>query len=136
MKKILIVIGIVLLFFLTAVYLVFDFFFPKAEKFDYPDYSSVESITISRNNEAVSLTGEDAEILYEYISKVKPTRLPSVEDSPGSVPYYTIIIKSEDISYFGHGYIYEKYGVTYFELPYVGIYTLDSNVMSYIKKQY
>lgn len=108
MKNILIIIGIVLLFFLTAVYWAFDLFFPKAEKFDYPDYSSVESITITGNNEAVSLSGEDTEILYEYISKVKPTRLLSVEDSPGSVPYYTIIIESKDISYFGYGYIYEK----------------------------
>ena len=133
MKKILIIIGIVLLVFLTAIYSAFNYFFPKAEKFDYPNYSSLESITITKDNKTVNLSGEDAEILYGYISKAKPTRMLSGEDKPFRVPYYTISIKAEDISYFGHGHIYENSGVTYFELPYVGIYTLDSDALNCIK---
>ena len=129
MKKALIIIGIILLVIMAAIYAVFDFFFPKAEKFDYPDYSNVQSITVIKDNQEISLSDGDTKALYEYISKAKPTRIPSIQDSPGGVPYYTIFINAENISPFGGGHIYEEGGVTYYELPYVGIYVLDANAL-------
>ena len=135
MKKKIITGLIVLVLFLLWIYAVYIDVFPKAEKFNYPDFSSVESITVSQDDEAINLNQEDCKMLYEYIRVAKPTREKSVNETPYVTPFYTVVIKSDDISHFGYGYIYEEQRTTYFEIPYVGVYTLDSDVLKYIKKQ-
>ena len=117
-----------------AAYAVYDDLFPKAEEIDYPDYSLIESLTVYRSDEPVSMSQEDCETLYEYISCAKPTRTMSVNETPNVSPYYTVAIKADDISIFGYGYIYEERGKTYFEIPYVGIYALDSDALKCINE--
>lgn len=136
MKKILIIIAIILSVLMGMIYYVFDFVFPKAEKFDFPDFAAVESITITKDNETISVKDEDAEIIYDYISRAKPTRKQSINERPNADSYYTISVKADNISYFGCGHIYEEIGVTYYELPYVGIYTVDSDILNYIESYF
>lgn len=136
MKKYLIIIAIILSVFMGMLYYVFDFVFPKAEKFDFPDFGAVESITITKDRETISVKDEDAEIIYDYISRAKPTRKQSINENPTAVSYYTVSVKTDNISYFGCGHIYEQSGVTYYELPYVGIYTVDSDVLNYIESYF
>ncbi|MBQ8301908.1 MAG: DUF5301 domain-containing protein [Clostridia bacterium] len=132
MKKSIIIVLIVFILFSLGIYLVYDAIFPKAEKLSYPDFSSVDSITVSLHDVPVSINQEECRMLYEYISASKPTRAMSVSEAPYEKNFYSIAINWDDISCFG--YIYEKQGQTYFEIPYVAIYALDSDALKYIKK--
>ena len=105
-----------------VIYSVYNGFFPKAEKFDYPDYSLIESITVSKDDEQIYLSDEECRALYKCISTSKPTRIMSANETPDIFPYYAIEIKSNDISIYGYGYIYQKNKIFYFEIPYVGVY--------------
>ena len=137
MKKRNVIVFLVLIIALVGVYVayaVYDDIFPKAEKIDFPDYSSVESLTVSQHGETISMSQEDSKMLYEYIRCAKPTRIMSANETPSATLFYTVVIKSDRISVYGNGYIYEERGQAYFEIPYVGIYALDSDAIGVIKK--
>ena len=107
-----------------VIYGIYNVIFPKAEKFDYPDYSSVESITVSKEGEQIYLSDEECRVLYNYIRTSKPTRIMSTNETPDVTPFFTIEIKSNDISIYGYGYIYQENERFYFEIPYVGVYRI------------
>ena len=121
MKKTAIFIIVLLLLGLYATY---NSLFPKADKINYPDYSQVESITASTNGEVFDLSQEECRVLYNCIRKAKPTRKMSANDTPDVKNYWNINIEADSLP-FRYGYIYEIGGKTYFEIPYVGIYSLD-----------
>ncbi len=105
-----------------VIYSVYNEIFPKAEKFDYPDYSLIESITVSKDGEQIYLSDEECRVLYKYIRTSKPTRIMSANETPDVTPFFTVEIKSNDISIYGYGYIYQENKTFYFEIPYVGVY--------------
>lgn len=103
-----------------VMYGVYSGLFPKAEKVDYPDYSLIESITVSKAGEQLYLSEEESSALYKYISTSKPTRIMSTNETPDAAPYFAVEIKSGDMSICG--YVYEENEKFYFEIPYVGVY--------------
>lgn len=105
-----------------VIYAIYNGIFPKAEKLDYPDYSLIESITVSKDGEQIYLSDEECRVLYKYISTAKPTRIMSSNETPGVTPFFTVEIKSNDISIYGCGHIYQENERFYFEIPYVGVY--------------
>ena len=106
------------------IYAVYNGVFPKAKKLDYPEYSLIESITVSQSDELINLTDEESRLLYKYIRTSKPTRIMSANEKPDVLSYYTVEIKSKDVSFYGYGYIYQQNDNFYFEIPYVGVYRL------------
>lgn len=86
----------------------YDSLFPKAEKIKYPDYSSIESITVSRDGEQIHLSDEECRVLYKHIRTAKPTRNMSVNETPDVTPFFTVEIKSKEISVYGYGHISRK----------------------------
>ncbi len=105
-----------------GIYSIYNKIFPKAEEFEYPDYFLIESITVSKEGEQIYLSDEECRVLYKYISTAKPTRIMSANETPDVTPYFTVEIKSNDISIYGYGYIYQEIERFYFEIPYVGVY--------------
>ncbi len=117
------IVSVFLLIFVVCpfvIYAIYNYFFPKAEKVDYPDYSLIESITVSKDSEQIYLSDEECRVLYKYISTSKPTRIMSTNETPDVTPFFTVEIKANDISFYG--YIYQKNEKFYFEIPYVGVY--------------
>lgn len=121
-KKIKIGCLIIFVFIITGMYCVYDFIFPKAPKLDFPDYSLVQSITVSEGMEPINISEQECEALYKYISTAKRTRNPSIHDMPAANPLYLVDIKSDQRSILG--YVYQEYGNYYFEIPYTGVYML------------
>ena len=140
-KKILITVLLLFtVFVLICMYRVYDYFFPKADVIDYPDYSQIESITVHdvgkyvHNRDGytmIVLDKESQEALYKYISEAKPTGKRTDHDmarSPESAYCYEVQIEFRE--YFPHccGYIYNINRKVYYEIPYHGIYRLNKNV--------
>lgn len=130
-KKILLCSGVfvficlaVFIFLIIGIYAIFNDIFPKAEKVNYPDYSLVESITVSKDEEPIYISREDCKVLYEYISTAKPTRKMTSNETPDTTSFFTVNIKASDMLVYEYGYIYQENGVFYYEIPYVGIYKL------------
>ena len=108
-----------------VIYSIYNNIFPKAKELDYPDYSFIETITISKNGEEIYLSNEEYKALYEYIKTSKPTRIMSANETPDVSPYFTVEIEWNDTSIYGYGYIYQKNERFYFEIPYVGVYSIQ-----------
>ena len=106
----------------VAVYSVYNGIFPKAKEMDYPDYSLIESITVSKYGEPIYLSNEECKDLYKYISTAKPTRIMSSNETPDVTPFYAVEIKTKDSLIYWYGYIYQQNEKFYFEIPYVGVY--------------
>lgn len=106
----------------SVLYVIYDGIFPKSEKLDYPDYSLIESITVSKDGGQIDLNDEECRALYKHISHAKPTRIMSTNETPDVTPFFTVEIKSRDILTYRYGYIYQENEKFYFEIPYVGVY--------------
>lgn len=65
--------------------------------------------------------------MYRYICEAVPTRIPSVNEIPYAESYYTVMFKDEFIVPFG--YIYETKSKAFWEVPYLGVYKLDKEVL-------
>lgn len=105
-----------------VIYAIFDGIFPKAEKFDYPNYYLIESITVLKDGEQLYLSDEACRVLYNYIRTAKPTRIMSTNETPDETSFFAVEIKAADTSFYEYGYIYQENEKFYFEIPYVGVY--------------
>ncbi len=143
MKKKILIFALFLLIAVVMIclYCAYDYFLPKAEVIDYPDYGLINSIMVYDVNDTVRCKNDDTIIdldeesqkaLYTYISKAAPTRKQSVHDmvKPSDATcFYKVEIKGERISIYGYGYIYNINGKVYYEIPYTGIYRLNKKAL-------
>lgn len=135
MKKIIIpIIAVVILAgVIIGGYFVLDSLFPKANPINVPSASSVVSMTVVKNEmrqngELQEITSADVDGVLAKLSEAEPTRKMSVQDSPDAKTYYEIAAgTSERIHYF---YVYFENATCYVEIPYEGIYTVDSELVN------
>ena len=124
---------IIIVCFLTlmlSIYFLYDHTMPKAVVIDYPKYNLIDSITLRESDGTIIKVNEDDyEVLYRYICESIPTRKRSVNEVPYIEHFYTVEIKSQEISIYGYGHIYDENGNAYLEIPYVGIYRINNDVL-------
>lgn len=132
-KKWIIVIVVLLCISALGGYVFLDNIFPKANPINVPSLSSVTSITVSKNE--MRKAGEQQEVASIYIdsillklSEAEPTRKMSVQASPDAQIYYEIAVKTNERTHYF--YVYFENGTCYVEIPYEGIYTVDSGFVN------
>lgn len=69
-------------------------------------------------------------LLY-YINNAKATRMMSANDYPYIRPYYLIEIKTMERVF--RYMAYEEHGTAYIELPYEGIYVVETEMLEILK---
>ena len=129
-KSVIITLMIVILVILSG-YLVYNNMFPVAKPIQYPPIEDITSINISTDdNRENKLSGSDFEKIVIYISNSKPTRVMSINDSPSIRPFYKIQVLTDERMF--NYYIYKENNNVYIELPYEGVYIIDSQILSLI----
>lgn len=104
---------------------------PVAKPIQHPSIEDITSIKISTDdNRENKISGTDFAKIVIYISNSKPTRIMSVNDSPSVRPYYKIEVLTDERMF--NYYIYKENNNVYIELPYEGIYIIDSQIFSVI----
>ncbi|MBQ8197666.1 MAG: DUF5301 domain-containing protein [Clostridia bacterium] len=135
MKKILtILLSIVCLSFFLSSCSLLDKAFPKANPIRYPNVEDITELTIfnSNNKSKINIIDEtDIDKIINNISNSEPTRNKSVNDQPYVGHYYFISIKANNENYYY--YLYKENGKTYIEKPYVGIYRVNNDFLTYIE---
>jgi hypothetical protein len=112
-------------------YLVYNDMFPVAKPIQYPSIEDITSISISTDdNKENKIYGTDFTKIIIYISNSKPTRTMSVNDFPSVRPYYKIEVLTDERMF--NYYIYKENNNVYIELPYEGIYIIDSQIVNII----
>ena len=97
--------------------------------------SDIDSIIIYDNNRTeIDMNENDYELLYKYICESIPTRKDSVNEFPYIEPFYTVSIDTNEIITYEYGHIYENNGTVYLEIPYIGIYKMDNDVLKLLVK--
>lgn len=135
MKKIIIpiIVVVILAGVIIGGYFAINSLFPKANPINVPSASSVVSMTVIKNEmrkdgELCDIADADVDSVLAKLSKAEPTRKMSVQDSPDAKTYYEIAVEtSERTHYF---YVYFENGTCYVEIPYEGIYTVDSGLVN------
>lgn len=132
-KNVIITVAIFVVVIISAYY-VYNNMFPVAKPIQYPSIEDINSIEISTDdsNEARKIIGTDFAKLVTHISNSKPTRAWSVNDFPSVRPYYKIELLTEEKMF--NYYVYENNNRVYIELPYEGIYIIDSQVVNIISE--
>ena len=106
-----------------------------ADIIDYPEYDLIDSIIIYDNNRTeIDMNENDYELLYKFICESIPTRQCSVNEFPYIKPFYTVKIDTNEIITYKYGHIYENNGTVYLEIPYMGIYKMDNDVLKLLVK--
>jgi len=133
MKKKIVTISIVFfVFLLIGAWVLFDKIFPKANPINKVEISRLESINIYDNEEnEIVVSDDELQQLITCINGAVPTRTISVNDYPSVRPYYVIEIKTTERLF--RYMLYDDNGATYVELPYEGVYGIDSVVMEFFK---
>ena len=116
MKKIILIIVAVVL--VVSGYALVNRLFPKA-----PPLQILENGIISVSADGKELTDKEKSDVIEALSKAKPTRRMSVNDTPTVQPYSVIVLTTKDRQYIC--FVYSEYGREYMEIPYEGIYSLN-----------
>ena len=131
-KKIIAIIGVVVVIMLLGAYWLFNDMFPKAEPIKQLEISMLESFNLHDNeNKEIVLSEEELQQLINYINGAVPTRTMSINDYPSVRPYYVIELKTAERRF---GYmIYEDNGTAYVELPYEGVYEIDQEVIEILR---
>ncbi len=109
---------------------IYNWIFPKAPPIEVPEpYQDMTIVQISpdgtRSEYFVdgSLIVADGHLSFlMLLENAEPTRIMSVNDYPEVPKFHTVsyICKDKTYTY----YIYEDNGITYVEIPYVGVYEL------------
>ena len=115
-------------------YSMYDKIFPMAPDIIIPGDDEIYEITISYGQgDKIFLDDKDENIILAFMRDCQPTRNWTVNDYPTVESYYVVTVyTSED----GDGYryfIYEENGHVYLELPYHGVYTVDEEILDFIK---
>lgn len=92
--------------------------------------SQQEPVPRSSNQpESIFLDHDELEQLIDYLHDAKPTRELSINDTPTQKPYYKIDVYNNTDSLWRF-FIYEYGGKAYYEIPYTGIYKVNSNILN------
>jgi len=135
MKKIIIpiIVVVVIAGLIGGGYLVVDSLFPKANPINVPSASSVVSMTVVKNEmrevgELREISSADSEGILSQLSNAEPTRKISVQDSPDAQTYYEIAVETSERTHYY--YVYFENGTCYVEIPYEGVYIIDSVIVN------
>ena len=134
MKKKTVIIStiIVLAVLLVGGYMLFDNIFPKAKPIEKLEFNKLESVALSDNeNNEITISDTELQKLIVSINDAEATRTMSVNDYPVVRPYYVLEIKTSERVF--RYMIYEDNGVVYAELPYEGVYRIDSEIMEFVR---
>ena len=115
-------------------YSMYNKMFPIAPDIIIPGDEEIFEIAISGGNgDKVFLDDTDEDKIISFMRSCQPTRNWTVNDYPTAESYYIVTVyTSED----GNGYryfVYEEDGRVYLELPYHGVYTVDEEILDFIK---
>lgn len=131
-KKIVVTAVIAVVLLLFGGYLILDDIFPKAEPIVQIEVGMIESISLYDNeNEEIIICESEVQKLLYYINNAKATRMMSANDYPYIRPYYLIEIKTMERVF--RYMAYEEHGTAYIELPYEGIYVVESEMLEILK---
>ena len=131
-KKSVVIIVTIIVCMLFGGYLILDDIFPKADPIVQLEVGTVESVSLYDNKDK-EIVISDAELqkLFYYINDAKPTRVMSANDYPSVRPYYLIEIKTMERVF--RYMAYEEHGTAYIELPYEGIYVVETEMLEILK---
>jgi len=127
-----IIASIIVLIFMIFGYLGYNNLFPMAKPIQHLELEDISSIKISINddNQENIISNTDFTKAIAYFNDVKPTRIMSVNDYPAVRPYYRIEVLTNERRFVY--YIYEENNSVYVELPYEGIYVINSKILKVI----
>ena len=132
-KKIVVTVVITVVFLLFGGYLILDGIFPKADPIVQLESDMIETVNLRDNeDEEIVLSEEELQKLFYYINNAKATRMMSANDYPYIRPYYLIQIKTVERAF--RYMAYEDNGTAYIELPYEGIYVVESEMVELLKQ--
>lgn len=94
-----------------------------------PELSSDIFYEITYEDRLLYLDLNELEQFVEYLQDAKPTRELSVNDTPTQKTYYKIDVYNNTDSLWRF-FIYEYGGKAYYEIPYTGIYKVNSNILN------
>lgn len=102
-----------------------------------PAAEAVTAASVSLSGDAeIPMDNDSLEELLPLLCQAKPTRRPTVNDTPSVTPWYRISLLTSEREY--RYFIYEEDGKVYIELPYDGVYRSDRAllplVMSYCEE--
>ena len=119
---------------LVGAYILFNELFPKAKDIRLPEEKDILSISVGINNdETFEIKDVDLSELLRLLGDAKPTREQSLNDYPGSRPFYQVEIQTSERQY--RYFIYENgSGQFYIEIPYEGVYNADDAIFNFIVK--
>ena len=115
-------------------YYMYDKMFPMAPDIIIPEDDEIFEIAVSGDDGGkIFLDDQDEDKILLFMRNCQPTREWTVNDYPTVESYYIVTVyTSED----GNGYryfVYEEGGRVYLELPYHGVYTVDEEILDFIK---
>ncbi len=118
-----------------AVYL-FNDIFPKAKPIRHPEPDEIVSVKLSCNtpDATIPMSEQYYEDLIQYISKAKPTRKQTLNDTPTSGAYYGVEIQTGEMQY--RYFVYEEGEQVYIESPYEGIYESKTELLNLVLKYF
>ena len=116
-------------------YSMYNKMFPMAPDIVIPGDDEIFEIAISGSyGDKVFLDDKDEDKIISLMRSCQPTRKWTINDYPTAEYYYIVTVyTSED----GDGYryfVYEEDGRVYLELPYHGVYTVDKEILDFIKR--
>lgn len=118
---------------IAGIYLIYNALFPLAKPIKYPQIKEVENVIVWESDGVeTDLKDTDYASIYQYICGAKPTRKKSVNDCPSVEKFHSMTVKTDKESY--DYMIYEEDGKVYIEIPYVGIYNTDYEILEVIDR--
>ena len=115
-------------------YYMYDKMFPMAPDVVIPGNDDIYEIAISYGlGDKIFLDDKDEEIILAFMRGCQPTRNWTVNDYPYVDEYYIITVYTSEDGYGYRYFVYEEGGRVYLELPYHGVYTVDEEILDFIK---
>lgn len=96
----------------------------KVEEVDFMK-ASYESNSYRKGKEKL-ISEEDYDKVIGYLDAAEPTGIVSSSDSVFSEDYRRLFIRTKECDY--SYYVFNKYGKTYLEIPYVAVYIVDAEL--------
>ncbi|MBE7021253.1 MAG: hypothetical protein E7411_07460 [Ruminococcaceae bacterium] len=127
-KKILII--LCLLIIITGIYFIHTYNVQKSAGNTPSEAIHIQAVTVCDNKGVnINISEDNYQAFYRYVYEAVPTGKTSVNDVPSTEPFYSFRITSDKISVYRQGFIYEENGEVYMEIPYIGIYKINADVL-------
>ena len=131
-----VIIFICLLLLVVAGYAFVNEVLPKAPAIDIPDKEDIIMVSVGVNkDDEFEVKDIDIDKLLTLLGNAKPTREQSLDDYPTARVFYRFEIKTSETEHYY--YIYEdSTEQVYIEIPYVGVYTAEKELFSFVLKYF